>query len=62
MCYGAIRAVVDVLVEQLFGSAATDYPDIRVKLVKEYPYKIFYPVRDEVVEIIHVRHPSRRPW
>jgi hypothetical protein len=31
-------------------------------LVSRYPYKIFYRIRENLVEILHVRHTSRRPW
>jgi toxin ParE1/3/4 len=37
-------------------------PNIRVVLVLRYPYKIFYRERDGTVEILHIRHTSRRPW
>ena len=40
----------------------TQRPDVRVVLVLRYPYKIFYRVHDDVVEILHVRHTARRPW
>jgi plasmid stabilization system protein ParE len=40
----------------------TDDPDIRVHVVHRYRYKIFYAVAGDAVEIIHVRHTSRRPW
>jgi hypothetical protein len=30
--------------------------------VRPYHYKIFYSVVGDTVEIIHVRHTSRRPW
>jgi plasmid stabilization system protein ParE len=34
-----------------------------VKVVRRYRYKIFYSIIDEnTVEIVHVRHTSRRPW
>jgi len=36
-------------------------PDVRVALVIRYPYKIFYRVRGDGVEILHIRHTSRRP-
>ena len=33
------------------------------KIVHRYSYKIFYSImNDDMVEIIHVRHTSRRPW
>ena len=35
---------------------------VRVKLVARYRYRIFYAVIDETVEVLHIRHTSRRPW
>jgi toxin ParE1/3/4 len=35
---------------------------VRMKVVRRYRYKIFYRVTGETVEILHVRHTSRRPW
>jgi plasmid stabilization system protein ParE len=34
----------------------------RVTFVVRYPYKIFYRVRHDIVEILHIRHTSRRAW
>jgi plasmid stabilization system protein ParE len=39
-----------------------DRPGVRAVLVRRYPYKIFYRVRGDVVEILHIRHTARRPW
>ena len=36
--------------------------DVRAMLVLRYPYKIFYRLRSDAVEILHIRHTSRRPW
>ncbi len=33
----------------------------RASIVR-YPYKIFYRVRADIVEILHIRHTSRRAW
>lgn len=35
--------------------------NVRAVLVLRYPYKIFYRVRPEAIEILHVRHSARRP-
>ncbi|MBB5047485.1 plasmid stabilization system protein ParE [Rhodopseudomonas rhenobacensis] len=35
---------------------------IRVAAVVRYPYKIFYRTRDDTVDILHIRHTSRRPF
>ena len=40
----------------------TNDPDVLVKFVARYPYKIFYRVRGDAIEIAHIRHTSRRPW
>lgn len=59
----AIRAATKDIA--LFPHAAiqTSDPDIRVKILGRYRYKIFYIVIEpDIVEIIHVRHAARRPW
>ena len=50
------------LADQPRSGYRTDDPDIRVLFVGRYPYKIFYRVRSDVVEITHIRHTSRRSW
>ena len=57
-----IRESVGQLAQQPHSGYATDDPDLRVKFIGRYPYKIFYRVRDDTVEIIHIRHTARRPW
>ena len=36
--------------------------NVRVALVLRYPYKIFYRVHRDAVQILHIRHTARRPW
>ena len=36
--------------------------DVRVVSLGRYPYKIFYRVTDEAVEILHIHHTARQPW
>jgi toxin ParE1/3/4 len=57
-----IREAVAQLGSQPRSGYQTDYPGVRVIFVARYPYKIFYRVRDDVVEILHIRHTSRRAW
>jgi toxin ParE1/3/4 len=58
----SIRAAVAQLADQPYSGYQTDDPDVRVKFVIRYPYKIFYRIREDEVEIAHIRHTSRRPW
>jgi toxin ParE1/3/4 len=58
----SIREAVRLLGEQLHSGYKTDEPDVRVKFLIRYLYKIFYRVRRDVVEILHIRHAARRPW
>ena len=37
-------------------------PDVRVAPLGRYPYKIFYRVRDDTIEILHIHHAAREPW
>ena len=34
---------------------------VRMVAVVRYPFRIFYRVRDNTVDILHIRHTSRRP-
>jgi plasmid stabilization system protein ParE len=34
---------------------------VRVAAVVRYPFRIFYRVRDDTIDILHIRHTSRRP-
>ena len=34
---------------------------VRVVAVVRYPFRIFYRVRDVAIDILHIRHTSRRP-
>ena len=58
----SIRDAVKLLQDQPYSGYKTDDPDVRVRFIVRYPYKIFYRVRNDVVEIAHIRHTSRRPW
>ncbi|MCP4619390.1 MAG: type II toxin-antitoxin system RelE/ParE family toxin [Bradyrhizobium sp.] len=35
--------------------------EVRVVTVVRYPFRIFYRVRRDTVDILHIRHTSRRP-
>ncbi len=43
-----------------FGTP-TDVDDVKVVFVGRYPYKIFYRIRADEVQILHIRHASRDP-
>jgi toxin ParE1/3/4 len=59
----AILGGIQSIAENPHAWPATDDPDIRMLILRRYRYKIFYTILDQrTVEIIHVRHTSRRPW
>lgn len=58
----AVADAVDSIAAQPLASRRTSDPDIRVKVVGRYRYKIFCAVVDDFVEIIHIRHAARKPW
>lgn len=58
----AIYASIQLVAESPLSYQCTNDSDIRVHVVRRYSYKIFYSVAGDAVEIIHVRHTSRRPW
>jgi plasmid stabilization system protein ParE len=36
--------------------------EVRVATVVRYPFRIFYRVRSDTIDILHIRHTSREPW
>ncbi|HMA71866.1 MAG TPA: type II toxin-antitoxin system RelE/ParE family toxin [Xanthobacteraceae bacterium] len=58
----SIRASVRFIAENPLASEKTDFADVRMKVVVEYPYKIFYSVHPDFIEVLHIRHSARRPW
>jgi toxin ParE1/3/4 len=60
---GRIRAVV-ARVGRWPQSArrSAKRPGVRVVPLGWYPYKIFYRVTADTVEILHIHHTARRPW
>ncbi len=37
-------------------------PDVRMVPLGRYPYRIFYRVKQDTVEILHIHHAAREPW
>ena len=59
----AILDGVERIAENPYAWQVTDDTEVRLFVVQRYRYKIFYTIRDaDTVEILHVRHTSRRPW
>jgi toxin ParE1/3/4 len=58
----SLEETIRIIADYPFGARKTARPTLLVKIVPRYPYKIFYRVRDDTVEIVHIRHASRRTW
>jgi len=58
----SIKEAVAQVGEQPRSGYATADSSIRVKFLVRYPYKIFYRIGDDSVELLHIRHTARRPW
>jgi toxin ParE1/3/4 len=58
----SLKSSIDVLIEQPFSGLRTTGEDLLVKIVPDYPSKIFYRLKDDAIEIVHIRHASRKPW
>jgi toxin ParE1/3/4 len=58
----ALRRTIERAADHPGGGASTRRPQILVRIVPTYPYKIFYRVRKDSIDILHIRHSARRPW
>lgn len=58
----AIYAAINNVADHPLSAQETSDPQIRLKIVGRYGYKIFYGVAADSIEILHLRHGARRPW
>jgi len=53
---------IEVVANHPRSGASTRRPQVFVKIVSNYPYKIFYRLGKDSIDILHIRHSARRPW
>jgi toxin ParE1/3/4 len=60
----AILAAVEFVKRNPLAAETTTIRGVRGKIVRKYGFKVFYRVLagDDMIEIVHVRHLSRKPW
>jgi toxin ParE1/3/4 len=60
----AIYAAIEFVRRNPYAAEATSFPEVRSKVVSRCRFKVFYRVieAEDVIDIIHVRHTSRRAW
>jgi len=58
----SLEQTLNVVARHPGSGASTSRPQVFVKIVPNYPYKIFYRVTERSVDILHIRHSGRRPW
>jgi plasmid stabilization system protein ParE len=58
----SLRSSIQFIADYPLAGKRTQMPSLFVKIVPEYPYKIFCRFDGDRVDIVHVRHASRRPW
>jgi toxin ParE1/3/4 len=60
----AIYASIEFIRRHPAATQVTTVPGIHAMIVQRYRFKIFYRIleADDVLEIVHVRHTSRRSW
>ncbi len=56
----SIVQAIDLIAEYSSMGPATDEPGVRLKLVSRFPYRIYYRVREDQLEILHIRHTARK--
>jgi toxin ParE1/3/4 len=58
-----VHGVIERLSQMPFSSTRLDErPGVRVATLVRYPYRIFYRVADDYIEILHIRHAARKMW
>jgi plasmid stabilization system protein ParE len=66
-----IAAAISERIEQVINRVArrpemaprvVERRNVGAVLVLRYPYKVFFRLRDDAIEILHIRHTAQRPW
>ena len=69
--YPAVAPIVERRIRRVVAHIArwpessrrsAERPGVRVVPLGRYPYKIFYQVSGDTVEILHIHHAARQPW
>ena len=62
---GRVVTVLERAVNRLtdFPAAGEPFgrPDVRVIFAVRYPYRIYYRVASDTIDILHIRHVARKP-
>ena len=58
----AIDRSLGLLVDFPESGELSDHPNLRVRVVPGYPYKIYYRVFANRIDVAHIRHTSREEW
>jgi toxin ParE1/3/4 len=56
------QVVARIAASPLSGRSVVQRPGVRVALLVNYRYKIFYRVAGDAIRIVHIRDTSRRPF
>jgi plasmid stabilization system protein ParE len=55
-----IARTIDIMAEFPNMGRATKRPGVLMALVPRYHFKVYYAVAGDVLQVVHVRHPSRQ--
>jgi plasmid stabilization system protein ParE len=58
----SIAAAIDLLAFRPDLGPRDFGTELRSKLILRYPYRIHYRVKRSGLEVVHIRHTSRREW
>ena len=60
----AAYAAIEFIRRNPHAAEMTTIEGVRGKNVQRYRFKVFYRVheRDDLIEVVHIRHTSRAPW
>ena len=58
----ALQKSINFISDNPHGGKKTAISSLFLGIVTGYPYKIFYRAIPDAIEIVHIRHASRRPW
>lgn len=58
----AVRTSIAVLAVFPLMAPSTEEPDVRELTIVRYPYKVYFKVVEDEIQVLYIRDARRRPW
>ena len=59
--FAVFERMFDGLIAMPYRGTKTDIPEVRCVVIPRFPYKVFYRISGQTIEVLSIFHTSRNP-